>query len=62
MVFSQIYFFLKNVKCKGTFFKLIRFLAVFRAQGCFHWLSSPFRSDVMADHDFAGHNISQGGR
>jgi len=31
-------------------------------QGCFHWLSSPIRSGVMADHTFAGHFSGRRGR
>jgi len=38
------------------------FLAVFRIQGCFHWLFSPIRSRVMADRNFASHNCDWRGR
>jgi len=32
----------------------IRFLAVSWIQGCFHWLSSPICSGVMADQSLTG--------
>ena len=40
---------------KGCFCILSRFYAAFWIQGCFHWLSSPIRSGVMADQRFNSH-------
>jgi len=34
---------------------LVRFFAVSWIQGCFHWLSIPLCSGVMADQRFTGH-------
>ena len=50
MDFSQ-----KSQMWRCIFAAFIGFLAVSRIQDCFHWLSSPIRSGVMADHTFAGH-------
>jgi len=44
---------------KYVFVILIRFLAVSWIQGCFHWLSNPIRSGVMADQRFSGQWHSQ---
>jgi len=38
---SKICIFLRIFKCKGTFFKLIGSIAIFRIRGCLRWLSRP---------------------
>jgi len=70
LIFSEI---AKNPygKCSNEFFskisnvkifaKLIGFLAVSHIQRSFHWLSSPFRSGVVANQKFASYCSGQHG-
>jgi len=53
--YLQIWIKKKKLKQRYFFVKFIRLPVVFRVQGCFHWLSSPIGSVVIADHLFAGH-------